>query len=85
MKTTQEMQFNLLEFGDKVVGLRAEKDITQEQLAEHLHCSVRTVSDAERGKASPKFIFILSLAAYFDKDLNYFAPTKGEHSDNENR
>ncbi|MBQ8040499.1 MAG: helix-turn-helix transcriptional regulator [Lachnospiraceae bacterium] len=77
MKTSIDTQHYLLELGDKIVELRAEKDITQEELSELLNCSVKTISAVENGKVSPKITFIISLADCFDKNPDYFLPKKG--------
>lgn len=50
------------QFGRRLQGLRAERGLTQEQLAEALDKSVEHVSYLERGERSPSFETLLDLA-----------------------
>ena len=47
-------------------ALRREKGVTQEQLAERLSVSNRTVSRWENGNNLPDFAVLIELAAYYD-------------------
>lgn len=45
-----------MEFKDKVIKVRGELFISQEQLAKELGCSFSTVNRWENGKKTPSFI-----------------------------
>ena len=62
-----------MRFGDKIKELREKNHVTQEDLAQALNISVRTLSRYERHAALPKQRDVyLKLASYFRKDVNYF-------------
>jgi len=60
------MQNPLDLFGMAVRAERARRDITQRELADKLHMSVRTIVQLELGKSSPKFETVTLIA----KELN---------------
>ncbi|MCD8124236.1 MAG: helix-turn-helix domain-containing protein [Lachnospiraceae bacterium] len=49
--------------------LRKEKELTQEQLAEHFNVSDRTVSRWENGKNMPDLSILVELADFYDVDV----------------
>lgn len=51
--------------------LRAERGITQSQLAGHLQTNYQTISDYERGKYFPDISVLKKLALYFDTSIDY--------------
>lgn len=51
--------------------LRAERGITQSQLAEHLQTNYQTISDYERGKYFPDISVLKRLAIYFETSIDY--------------
>lgn len=55
--------------GNLIKALRREKGVTQEQLAEQLGVSRRTVSRWETGSNLPDLDVLIELADYFDVDL----------------
>ena len=50
-------------------GLRREKGITQEQLAEELGVSSRTISRWETGNNMPDLSLLVEVAEYFDVSI----------------
>jgi len=58
-------------FGRRVQALRAERRITQEQMAERIDVSVEHVSYLERGDRAPSFETILGLARALDVSVSY--------------
>ena len=44
-----------IKFGERLRQIRAERRMTQEQFAEHLHMSVDFLSLMERGRNAPSF------------------------------
>lgn len=64
------MPFDPLQIGLKVKALRKTKKLTQEQLAEAVGVSWRTISNIETGKVIPKLLLIYDLAQYFDVSID---------------
>jgi len=54
-----------LNIGENIKKLRAEKGITQEQLAEHLSITYQSVSKWENGITAPDLYLIPTIAKYF--------------------
>ena len=61
---------NQQKIGGFLKELRLEKQLTQEQLAEELGVSRRTVSRWETGNNLPDLSLLVELADYYDVDLN---------------
>lgn len=57
--TGEELRY---QFGRRLRQLRREQDVTQERLAEYCDLSPEYISHMERGKASPSFDVLASLA-----------------------
>ena len=55
-----------MKIGTNIKKLRAEKNITQEQLANHLHISCQAISKWENNSALPDVTHIPAIADYFD-------------------
>ena len=55
--------------GDFLKVLRKEKELTQEQLAQHLHVSGRTVSRWETGSNMPDISLLIELAEFYDVSI----------------
>lgn len=55
--------------GRFIKGLRKEKGLTQEQLAEQFHVSRRTVSRWETGNNLPDLDILMEMADYYDVEL----------------
>lgn len=59
-----------LNIGENVKKLRAEKGVTQEQLAEHLSITYQSVSKWENNITSPDLYLIPEIAAYFEVSID---------------
>lgn len=59
-----------LNIGENIKKLRAEKGVTQEQLADHLSITYQSVSKWERGETSPDLYFIPKIADFFDISID---------------
>ena len=59
-----------LNIGGNIKGLRLEKGITQEQLAEHLSITYQSVSKWENNVTSPDLHLIPAIAGYFDVSID---------------
>lgn len=57
-------------FNTKLKVLRAEKNITQEDLAIDLGVNRSTISEIERGTFNPSLKLAFSIAKYFDKKVD---------------
>ena len=64
------MTVDPVQIGSKVQALRKTKKLTQEQLAEAVGVSWRTISNLETGKVIPKLLLIYDLAQYFDVSID---------------
>lgn len=60
-----------MNFSEKLLTLRKAKDLTQEQLAEKLDVSRRSISKWESGQATPELEKIVALSAVFDVTTDY--------------
>ena len=60
------MAINTLNIGQNIKKLRAEKGVTQEQLAEHLSITYQSVSKWENNITSPDLYLIPAIAEYFE-------------------
>ncbi|MBE5762265.1 MAG: helix-turn-helix transcriptional regulator, partial [Clostridiales bacterium] len=58
-----------VKFGVFLKTLRKEKDLTQEQLAEMLHVTNRTVSRWETGANLPDIDILITLSDYYKIDM----------------
>lgn len=58
-----------MKIGSFIRELRKEKDLTQEQLAEKMNTSRRTVSRWETGTSMPDLSVLVDLAEFFEIDL----------------
>lgn len=59
------------EIGKRIVGLRKEHHMTQEQLAEVLNISIKHCSCVERGVSSLSLELFIELCDVFDTTLDY--------------
>lgn len=58
--------------GGLLKAKRLEMGFTLQELAERAELSAAFLSQAERGKATPSIISLISIAAALDTDINYF-------------
>ena len=59
-----------MELQNRLVVLRKERGLSQEELAEKLYVSRQTISNWERGQTYPDLSSLLLLATYFDISLD---------------
>ncbi|MFC3928002.1 helix-turn-helix domain-containing protein [Streptococcus caprae] len=59
-----------MQLQNRLVTLRTEKGLSQEELAEKLYVSRQTISNWERGKTYPDINSLLLIATYFDVSLD---------------
>ncbi len=57
-------------FGNNLRELRAEKHLTQEQVAEQIAVGVSTYANWEQGRREPSLYHLLCLASIFEVDMN---------------
>ena len=70
------MMLDPVQIGSKVKSLRKLKNLTQEQLAESINVSWRTISNLETGKVIPKLDLIYGLAKHFDITIDELLDTR---------
>lgn len=58
------------ELGRKIVELRQQKGLTQEELVEQCNISVRTIQRIEAGEVSPRIYTIKTILSALDRDLD---------------
>lgn len=58
--------------GKRIVELRRENNLTQEELADKIKIAPRSLSDIETGKASPNAIIIYRIAKVLNMTLTEF-------------
>ena len=71
-----KMTVDPVQIGSKVKSLRKLKNLTQEQLAESINVSWRTISNLETGRVIPKLPLIYDLAQYFDISIDELLETR---------
>ena len=74
---------NTIKIGKLLKELRKEKQLTQEQLAEYLNVSRRTVSRWETGSNLPDLDLLIELSDYYKVDLRDLINGQRSISDNE--
>ncbi len=78
-------QMDQSKIGSFIKDLRKEKNLTQEELAEHFNVARRTVSRWETGANMPDLDILVEMADYFDVDLRelFDGERKSERMDRE--
>ena len=64
------MSINNINIGENIKNLRKRKDITQEELAEHLGISFQSISKWERGDGFPDITMLPDLADFFNTSID---------------
>lgn len=59
-----------LNISNRIHVLRAEKKISQEQLANEVEVVRATISSIEKGKYNPSLELAFKIAIFFEKDIN---------------
>jgi transcriptional regulator with XRE-family HTH domain len=74
---------DMKKFGSFIRTLRKEKELTQEQLAQQMHTSARTVSRWETGANLPDLDVLVNLSDYFAVDIRELidGERKGEQTE----
>lgn len=67
-------------FSQKLGELRAAKGVTQQEVAEYLSISNKTVSKWENGDATPDLDALISLSQYFDVSCDYMLGIANSHA-----
>ena len=68
-----------INIGENIKKLRAEKQVTQEQLAEYLCISYQAVSKWENGVTTPDIFLLPKIAEYFDVPIDELFKTKADY------
>ncbi|MEF9952176.1 MAG: helix-turn-helix transcriptional regulator [Clostridium sp.] len=61
----------MLGFNERLRELREDKDLTQDELADHLNITRYQLSNYETGKSEPNIQTLILLADYFNVSLDY--------------
>lgn len=59
-----------MDLGEKIITMRNEKNLSQEQLAEKLNVTRQTISNWENGKFYPDIDSLVNLSKYFNVSLD---------------
>lgn len=70
----------MAEVGKHIKKIRKEKNLTQDELAERLHCTRQTISNYETGKSEPGIEVLIELAGVLEVEINdlIYGPKKRE-------
>lgn len=60
----------MAEVGKNIRKIRKEKNLTQDDLAQRLHCTRQTISNYENGKSEPSIELLLEIAGVFGVEVN---------------
>lgn len=71
----------MAEVGKHIKKIRKEKNLTQDDLAERLHCTRQTISNYETGKSEPGIEVLIELAGVLEVEINdlIYGPQKREN------
>ena len=71
----------MAEVGKHIKKIRKEKNLTQDDLAERLHCTRQTISNYENGKSEPGIEILIELARVLEVEINdlIYGPKKREN------
>lgn len=72
----------MAEVGKNIKKIRKEKKLTQEDLAERLHCTRQTISNYETGKSEPNIAVLVDIAETLEVDVSglIYGPQKKENT-----
>lgn len=70
----------MAEVGKHIRKIRKEKNLTQDELAERLHCTRQTISNYETGKSEPDIALLVELADVLEVEIGdlIYGPKKGK-------
>lgn len=60
----------MADVGKNIKKIRKEKNLTQDDLAERLHCTRQTISNYENGKSEPNIELLIEIAGVLDVEVN---------------
>ncbi len=60
-----------MNYMNRIIALREDEDLTQEDVAKVLHVAQTTYSDYERGVVRIPIEYLIRLAVFYDVDMNY--------------
>lgn len=60
----------MADVGKNIKKIRKEKNLTQDDLAERLHCTRQTISNYENGKSEPHIELLVEIAGVLDVEVN---------------
>ena len=77
----------MAEVGKHIKKIRKEKNLTQDDLAERLHCTRQTISNYENGKSEPGIEILIELAGVLEVEIDdlIYGPQKRESTKNKKR
>lgn len=77
----------MAEVGKHIKKIRKEKNLTQDELAERLHCTRQTISNYETGKSEPGIEILIELAGVLEVEINdlIYGPQKRENTKRQKR
>ena len=61
---------DMADVGKNIKKIRKEKNLTQDDLAERLHCTRQTISNYENGKSEPNIELLIEIAGVLDVEVN---------------
>jgi len=65
-------------YTDRIKALRDDNDLNQTQVAQAIHVAQTTYSDYEKGKVRMPIECLISLARFYDVDMNYITGVSDE-------
>lgn len=71
----------MAEVGKHIKKIRKERNLTQDELAERLHCTRQTISNYETGRSEPDIALLIELAGVLNVEINdlIYGPKKKEN------
>lgn len=71
----------MAEVGKNIKKIRKEQNLTQDDLAERLHCTRQTISNYENGKSEPNIALLVEIANVLEVEVNdlIYGPKKKEN------
>lgn len=71
----------MAEVGKNIKKIRKEENLTQDELAERLHCTRQTISNYENGKSEPNIALLVEIANVLGVEVNdlIYGPKKREN------
>lgn len=76
------MSYDLIETGRRIMQRRKQIGMTQEQLAESVHCTAQHISRIERGVHGASFETICAISQSLNVSLDYLAFGYSSHNQN---